>query len=252
MARNIAVKRVAKILKSFSDVTHEMGATELSKKLNLAKSVIHGDLIVLVQEKLLEKNDQTGKYYLGSEVFRLGYAVFKQSTLRNCAYPVMERLSKITEETVILGAWVNSTPCCIERIKSMQPLNLSVDVGTVYTLHAGSVGKTLLAFLPEEERGKIIEQTKFKRLTKNTIIDKIALRSALQKIRDNGYSVSRGERIEDVTSIGAPIRNHIGDVKAVLVIGGPINRFDGKNLSDYIKLVVEAAKEISIKLGYRD
>jgi|WetSurMetagenome_2_1015567.scaffolds.fasta_scaffold03802_6 DNA-binding IclR family transcriptional regulator len=252
MARNIAVRRVTKILKSFSDATHELGVTELSQKLDMAKSVIHGDLSILVQERLLEKNDQTGKYYLGSEVFRLGNAVYKQVNLRNSAYPVMERLSKITEETVILGAWVDSRPYCIERIKSSQPLNLSVDIGTWYPLHAGTIGKTLLAFLPEEEKDIMIEQIEFNQYTKNTITDKMKLKSKLQEICNNGYEVSIGERLEDVISLGAPIRNSNSKVIAVLCIGGPQNRFNEKELSNNVKLVIEAAKEISVKLGYRD
>ena len=51
-------------------------------------------------------------------------------TLKRCAFPVMERLSKTTMETIILAGWVNSTPCCIERINSPQPLKLSVDIGS--------------------------------------------------------------------------------------------------------------------------
>ncbi len=154
MARNNAVRRVTQILKSFSAETEmpDVGVTELSGRLGLAKSVVHGDLTALLEENILEKDEQTGRYCLGSELFRLGQAVSKQMTLRRCAFPVIERVSKITMETVILGGWVNSTPCCIERIDSPQPLKLSVDIGSWFPLHAGGVGKILLAFLPDEER----------------------------------------------------------------------------------------------------
>ena len=251
MARNIAVRRVAQILKSFSAETPEMGVTELASKVDLAKSVIHGDLAILVEENILEKDEETGRYFLGSELFRLGQAVSKQMTLRRCAFPVMDRLAKITTETVILGGWVNSTPCCIERINSPQPLKLSVDIGSWFPLHAGSVGKTLLAFLPDEERERMIERMELTRYTENTIMEISELKRRLQEIREKGYVVSIGERLEDVASVGAPIRNHTGDVIATLSVGGPRNRFKEGKLSSLIQLVIEAAGEISLKLGFR-
>ena len=146
----------------------------------------------------------------------------------------MERLSKTTMETIILAGWVNSTPCCIERINSPQPLKLSVDIGSWFPLHAGSVGKTLLAFLPDEERERIIERIELTRYTENTITEISELKRQLQEIRERGYVVSIGERLEDVASVVAPIRNHTGNVIATLSVGGPKNRFREGKLSSFI------------------
>ena len=250
MARNSAVRRVAKILKSFSAETPEMGVTELATKLDLAKSVIHGDLATLVEENILEKGKDTGRYFLGGEIYRLGQAVSKQMTLKRVAFPVMERLSKITMETITLGGWVNFTPTCIERINSIQPLKFSVELGSWFPLHAGSVGKILLAFLPDEERERMIEKIELTRYTENTITEISVLIKTLQEIRKNGYAVSIGERWVDVVSIGAPIRNYNGNVTAVLSIGGPKSRFKEEKMAGFIQLVSEGTREISLKLGF--
>ena len=63
MARNSAVRRVAQILKSFSAGTSEMGVTELASKLDLAKSVIHGDLAILLEENILERMSKQERYF---------------------------------------------------------------------------------------------------------------------------------------------------------------------------------------------
>ncbi len=53
--KNRTIRTIAAILKSFSRETPSLGVTELSKKLGLAKSVVHEVLNALVEEGLVAK-----------------------------------------------------------------------------------------------------------------------------------------------------------------------------------------------------
>jgi DNA-binding IclR family transcriptional regulator len=237
------------ILKSFSRESYNLGVSEFASTLNLPKSVVHEDLVALVEEGILEKDEKTSKYSLGVEIFHMGQLVHSQMILRQCGLPIMENLSRITGETVILAGLVKGSPCCIEKIPSSHDLSLSVDIGTWYPLHAGTVGKTLLAFQKEEERNKIIEGLELVRFTENTIMDKSELRKRLMEILERGYDLSIEERVKGVASVGAPVKNHRGEAVAVLILGGPTVRFTTERIDQYISLVKEGAQEISKKMG---
>ena len=249
MGRNKAVKRVAGILKTFSEEKPHLGVSELATILGAPKSVVHEDLTALVGERILEK-DNTGKYYLGSEIFKLGSVLSKQKNLRQNSIPVMERISKIIMEGVSLIAWIGSVPYCIESIDSPHPLKVSLAVGESFPLHAGSAGKLLLAFLPDKEREQVLKELKLTRYTEKTITAISELRRQLDDIREKGFVVSMGERFRGVVSVGAPIFNHDGRAVACLCITVPSNRSNRKRISECISTAINGGRQISQKLGF--
>jgi DNA-binding IclR family transcriptional regulator len=87
-------------------------------------------------------------------------------------------------------------------------------------------------------------------LTPRTITSKQKLVEELKGIRKQGYALDRREIEEDVECIGAPIRNHIGDVIAAISISGPQRKIDTPQEKHFISEVVKAAVLISSKLGY--
>lgn len=252
MRKSRAVKRVVGILKAFSEEKPQLGITELATILGLPKSVVHGDLMALVDERIIEKDYNTGKYYLGNEIFQLGSILLKQKSLRQNSIPVMERISKIIMEGVTLIAWIGSIPYCIESIDSPHPLKVSLNIGQSFPVHAGSAGKLLLAFLPEQEREQMIKGLRLTRYTEKTITTISELRRRLNEIREKGYVVSAGERFKDVISVGAPIFNHNSRGVACICITMPSNRSNRQRISQCVSLVVEGAREISQKLGFEE
>lgn len=246
-----SIKRAIQILNSFTSKEKELSITELSKRLNLHKSTIHRILVTLEDESLVVKNQITQKYHLGIKLFELGHLVQDQMEIRTYALPVMKELAQKTEESIDLNIVSDGKRVSIEKIESPHDIRRIIQLGKSLPLYCGGSGKALLAFLPDEEIDKIIQQENLLPLGPNTITDPAKLREHLKEIRKNRYAISIEERSLGSASIAAPIWDYTRKVVASLSISGPTTRFTKQKIPTLISLVKEAAKEISKSLGYQ-
>jgi DNA-binding IclR family transcriptional regulator len=114
------------------------------------------------------------------------------------------------------------------------------------------LGKTLLAHQSKDELSRIIKEIKLKPFTKNTITSKRRLVEELKVTSEKGYALDKREYEENVECIGAPIRNHLGDVIAALSISGPQRKINTPKEKQYIDQVIKATSLISSKMGYKN
>jgi len=245
-----SIKRAITILNSIAQEADELGVTELSKKVGWHKSTVHRILVTLEDEGLVAKDQITQKYRLGIKLFELGNLVQEQVEIRKHALPIMKKLAQETEESIDLNIISHGKRVSIEKIESTHDIRRIIQLGKSLPLYCGGSGKALLAFLPEEEINKILQQEKLIPFTSNTITDPLQLKEHLKEIKKLGYAMSFEERIPGSASIAAPILNFKGEVIASLSISGPINRFTEDKLPRLISLVKNAAREISTSLGY--
>ena len=101
-----------------------------------------------------------------------------------------------------------------------------------------------------QKRKEIIENEPLERFTLRTITDSVKLEETFDEIRKKGYGFSKEEREPGSYSVVAPIRNANNWVVASLCIAGPLYRLSDKQLKLNIKSVLEAAEEISKRIGY--
>jgi DNA-binding IclR family transcriptional regulator len=112
------------------------------------------------------------------------------------------------------------------------------------------MGKSILAFLPDEERTGLLDQLTFTFRTPHTITDKAALIEELKTVRAQGFATDREESEEDVNCVGAPIFDRSGRPFAAISISGPAYRLSISRLSALSSLVIDTANSISSQLGY--
>jgi len=155
-------------------------------------------------------------------------------------------------ETVHLGVLEEGDVLYLAKEESSQTIRMCSYVGKRAPLHCTALGKVLLAFLPEEERKKILEQKELPRLTDNTITDRNKLEKELSKIQKQGFALDQEENEKDVRCIAAPIRNYQGRVIAAVSISGPAFRIDKKVQNNLKEALIETSTKISKRLGYDD
>jgi DNA-binding IclR family transcriptional regulator len=78
------------------------------------------------------------------------------------------------------------------------------------------------------------------------------LRQELDKVRAEGYAIAIDELEVGLAAAAAPIRNAHGDVVASLSLSGPTFRLDEARILQHLPLLVEAAADISRRLGWQD
>lgn len=86
--------------------------------------------------------------------------------------------------------------------------------------------------------------------TPKTITSSNQLFSELAKVRAAGYALDNSENNPDVRCIAAPIFNVEGKVEAALGLTGIESQMRLHKLKSYVKLIKQAAKNISRQLGY--
>jgi DNA-binding IclR family transcriptional regulator len=174
----------------------------------------------------------------------------RKQGLANIAYPYMEKLWKLTDETITLYVKKGYDRLCIAELPSPQPLKYTAGIGVTVPLYAGSPGKLLLAFMPPEERTEALNKIEMLSLTNKTIINRDDLLKELLLIREQGWSTSFGERIEGASSLSVPVFNAEKRVDVSLSILGPFSRLGEEILMGYLDTLREAALSLSNRLGY--
>ncbi|KKM11419.1 IclR family transcriptional regulator [Clostridiales bacterium PH28_bin88] len=245
-----SIDRAINVLECFTSGRHELGVTEISKLLELHKSTVHGILTTLEYRRYLEQNPETGKYKLGLKLFELGNLVQDGMDLKVVAGPFLQRLVEEHGETVHLVIMDQGEAVYIDKRDSHQSMRMVSQVGKRLPCHCTGVGKTLLAFLPEEQLEAVIREKGLARFTGNTITEPAALKEHLREVRQRGYAIDDQEITEGLTCVAAPIRNHTGNVVAAMSVAGPSIRMGREKIGGIIISVTKAAEELSEKLGY--
>ena len=246
-----SIIRASRILKCLSGAKTHFKMSELARHLGLDRSTTYRILLSLERTGFVEKDEEGGTYSLGLAAFEIGNAYLRQRDLIQVSKPIMADLAQIVQETVHLAVLSDTEIVYVDKVDSPRSLGVMSKIGQRGPVYCTALGKTLLAFQPEDEQSRIVREIKLAPLTPRTITSKQKLMEELKRIRKQGYALDRREIEEDVECVGAPIRNHIGEVIAALSISGPQRKIDTPMERQYVSQVMEAAALVSSKMGYR-
>jgi DNA-binding IclR family transcriptional regulator len=243
------IEKASEVLTLFERDHTEWGVREVAEKLGLAKSSAHDLLTSLAQVGLLSKTED-GRYRLGWRLVTLSETLLATTELRREARPILEELAAQYRETIHLAILDDTKVVYVDKLEGKQAVRVELtSLGTRLYAHCSALGKVLLAYRPETDVKRIIQIEGLPRFTPNTITDEGELEQALTKIRKQGYAYDIEEILPDLCCVGAPIRNHSGQVIASLSMSIPAYRFQ-RSQADFRKAIMQAAKMVSEKLGY--
>ncbi|MBC7224453.1 MAG: IclR family transcriptional regulator [Anaerolineae bacterium] len=247
-----SVVRAARLLKTFSRERPELGITELANLLNLPPSSVYRLVSSLESEGLMEQDPTTGKYRLSLELFLLGAQVLNQVGLGESSLPFLRRLAEESGETVNMGILRNGRVVYLHKVDSPKVIRASFAIGDQAPAHCTAIGKVLLAYLSDREVEELVRQHPLEKWGPNTITSLEALKEELQRTRERGYSLDDEEFAPNIRCIGAPVRDHLGQVVAGIAISGPAHRLSLERLEELREPILETACQISQRMGYRD
>src|SRR5438045_7656896 len=190
----------------------EMRVTDLARRLEVHKSTVFRLLSTLQEHGLVDQNPTTERYRLGYGLVRLAGAVVAELDLARVSRSVLEQLAFRTGETVNLAILQGDQVVNIDQIAAP---NLVVNVnwvGKQTPLHATSNGKVLLAYLPEDERQRLLAGT-LPWLTPRTITDPRTLAKQLRRVVEYGYAFTLEELELGLNRVAAPVRAADGRVQ---------------------------------------
>lgn len=245
------LKDLAKIFLLFNTFqSEERSVMEISKTVDMLPSKVSRILGTMEKDGFFERNPDTNKYHLGIRFLELGMVYASHFPLRKVIRPHIEQMARDLSLTASWAILRNTRVIVVDRIQNMNIDVLTHRIGLNIPIHSTSVGKVLLANLPEEEQDRILESIDLVKFTDATIVDKELIKEGLELVKERGYSTDEGETHEDLNCIAAPIRNGNGDVIAAINIMDEKSRTSVQKLLQTVPYLKEKALFVSRQLGF--
>jgi IclR family pca regulon transcriptional regulator len=164
--------------------------------------------------------------------------------------PHLLELSRQVHESASVAVLRGTEISYVARVATSRIMQAAITVGTRFPAYATSMGRVLLANLPEAERDARIAATDIKPLTRYTVTDPAALTAILQRAAAVGYALVDQELEEGLRSMAAPIRDHRGRVVAAVNVSMHAGRVDADHArATVLPALTEAASRISADLA---
>jgi DNA-binding IclR family transcriptional regulator len=245
-----ALQRGLRLLQLFSESPHGLTAKQVAGRSRLPVSTVHRFLANLEGSGFLNCSGD-GVYHLGIACFAIGHVALGQLDIRRVSQPYLQELNRQTRETIHLTVRHGLTAVYVEKLDSPEQLRIHSRIGAAVPLYCTAVGKVMLAYMPDDEREKVLPQLSLQCLTPNTVSNLQELDAELYRVRKNGYACDLEEHELHIRCVAAPIWDHDGSVNASLSITAPVVRMAVTRLRQLAPLIQTAGLQISRELGYR-
>jgi len=245
-----AIQRTLDLIETMASSHHELTITEANRKFKIPKSSVYAILQTLKSRGYVEKNAHD-QYFLTLKLFSLGSSLIDTLDLRRVALPYLKELTEKSGITGHIAIRDNAYAVYIEKIEVLGAVRLTTRVGKRMPVHSTSIGKALIAHLPEKEIDSILAESGLPRLTRRTITVRREFKKELARVRAMGYAVSNEENEDGVRAVAAPIFDHDGRVIAAVNLGASSIQIKTEDFPALGKLVCSSATRMSKALGYR-
>ena len=244
LARGMAVLRV------MTDCGTALPLTEIASRTQLPMPTAFRVVRTLVADGFLEETD-SGSYGLGVASLRLGFAALGGMDLIRVAEPALRRLARNTNETVNLGILDDVETLYLQRIRNTDLVTADIRVGSSLPAAAASMGKLLLAFLPDDILADRLTRLDYSYAQgPNAIRNADEFRREIESVRTQQWASQDEELAYGLRSIAAPVRDHSGSVIAAVNIAVPAGRWPLDELiGQLLPVLIKTCQEISAALG---
>jgi IclR family KDG regulon transcriptional repressor len=232
-----------------------LSLTEIAEACGLHKSTTFRFLQTLLRLGYVFRDEPSDCYGLSLKLNALvGMRSGSQDILRYAASS-LEFLSRETGETIHLAVLEDGALVYLRKIESKRTLRVVTMVSSVgggAPMYCTGLGKAVLAFFPLADQERYIAHQVFTPYTAATITTGPALLAELAQIREQGYAYDRQEHEEGIVCVGVPIFTSAQVPIGAISVAGPSIRMGEDELARYTVLILEAAREISARLGLMD
>jgi DNA-binding IclR family transcriptional regulator len=238
------------LLKCFSAEEHELGVTDLARKLGVAKSTVHRLARTLIADGMLEQNPENERYRLGIALFGLGALVRRRMNLSSEARQDLFALRQATGETVQLAILDGAEIMFVYNLESTQAIRVNSDIGVRMPAACTASGRAILAFQPADIVAAALAG-RLQRRTPKTEVDPQRLRRLIEEVSSRGFAIEDEESEAGMRAVAAPVRGAGGVVVGSVAVAGPVQRLSKETLGRFAPLVIKTAEAISMRLGYQ-
>jgi DNA-binding IclR family transcriptional regulator len=238
--------RIAAVLRVLSQL-QETGAstTQIARSTALARPTVHRLLSSLADEGYVDRDQRTGSWYLGPELYLLGGVAAQRYDVTQHARASVHRLAAVTGESAFFSARRGDETVCLLREDGDFPIRSFVLYeGIRFPLGVASAGLVVLAMLGDQEIDSYLGHADLT-ATYGPAHRATAVRERIARTRELGYSVNPGLIVEGSWGMAAAVFDRSGAPAWALTLTGVESRFRDDRRPELGALLLKEAHSLT-------
>lgn len=234
-----SLERGIAVIQVFSRERPALTLSEVARLTGITRATARRILLTL--EDLGHVRSDGRLFSLTPRVLTLGWAYLSSLNLWETAQPLMEELTKQTNESCSAATLDLPDVVYVARVPTSRIMTIALGIGTRLPAHCTSMGRVLLAALPEPELEDFLATARLEPYTGRTITDPERLRRTIHSVREQGWALVDQELEIGLRSIAAPLRVDGRTIAAINVSAAaprvPLEQLRGRFLPELLKTV---------------
>lgn len=227
-----SLARGLSVVKAFGAERPRQSLSDVARATGLTRATARRFLLTLIELGYVRTDGS--QFWLTPRVLELGYSYLSALSLPDVARPHLEALADRIKESTSVSVLDGDDVVYVARVPVSRIMAVTITLGTRFPAYATSMGRVLLAGLPDDELENYLARVELTPITARTVATPSALRSAIEKIRVDGYSIVDQELEEGLRSLAAPIRDASGAIVASVNVSTHAARYPQDTVHDVL------------------
>jgi IclR family transcriptional regulator, pca regulon regulatory protein len=237
----LSLFRGLKVIESFEGHTGGRTVAEVALHTGVSRAAARRLLLTL---ELLGYAETDGRVFrLKPRILNLGFSYLSSASLPAIAQPFLEHLTEVLHESSSLSVLDGEQIVYIARSATKRVMSVALSVGSRLPAYCTSMGRVLLAALPEKEFSGYLDRVNLKALTPKTLTDKTLFPDVIAKVRADGYALTDEELEVGLRSIAVPIIGSQGRIVASMNVGVHAARVSSAELLHRVLPVLQGSAQ---------
>ncbi|MBT9372286.1 IclR family transcriptional regulator [Rhizobium sp. CSW-27] len=232
-----------RVIEAFGEAEPRLSISDVAKLTGLDRATARRCLLTLAE---LGYADYDGKFFtLTPRILRLGHAYLSATPLPHIVQPFLDQVSEAVGQSASVSVLDGAEIVYVARASQRRVMSINLMPGSRLPAACASMGRVLLAALPEAEARALIGPGPLKAYTPHTRTDPEAVMAELARVRAAGYAVIDQELELGLCSIAVPLADARGRVVAALNIGAPAAQVPAARMAEqYLPALQAAARQL--------
>jgi len=244
LARGLAV------IRAFTQQRRRLTIAQLSQRTSIPRAAVRRCLYTLAKLGYVATEDGR-TYALRPRILALGHAYLSSTPIVNAVQPLLDQITSVLHESCSMAVLEGDEILYIARSSTTtRVMSIDLGIGSRLPAYCTSMGRVLLAGLLPAELDGYLSRVKLTKLTGRTVSEPDELKTVLNRVRRDRYSLVDQELEIGLRSIAVPVTDPGGKVVAALNIGTQSSRVPVTDMeTKFLPALQAAAHELGLLLG---
>ncbi|WP_158970514.1 IclR family transcriptional regulator domain-containing protein [Chachezhania sediminis] len=206
------------ILEAFDADHSEMTLSELARRVGLSPAAARRSLITLSTLGYVGQKDK--RFHLRPKIMTLGTAFYSSARIDELLQPDLRQLVGHFGDASSVGTLDGGDVIYVAHHSVQRARRATAVIGARYPAYATSMGRVLLAAMPDDKLDAYLAAVTMEPLTSQTCTDPCRLREDLIRVRKDGYATTVDQLDYGITALAVPVRDPSGTTIAAVNTSG--------------------------------